>query len=514
MLKDTQTTERSTNFMDLLQQQGTTFTLNGAVLNDTSGSKLVDINSCIPELRRLAIKKDYKELYRLFNAAYKENSEYALRWLLYLRDIKSGIGERQSFRALLIAIGIYDSILLNKILTLDLPSFGRYDDIISIFNEVNATTQDIIVSFIKLQLQKDIQAVYTGNISLLAKWLPSINTSNKSQCRLAKTLAKRLHATPKEYRQTLSILRKVINIVEDQMRRNDWSNICYEHVPSKANLKYKHAFLRHDLDRRLQYLNEVQHGNKVIHASTAFPSDIVNQYIDRFSSIKPYDLTLENMWNNLQTYDGFHDTVIVRDGSGSMGSNIPGSTITALTVADALTLYCCQNNKGQYKDKFITFSSNAKIVDISDCKTLRDKLMELHRHNDCSNTNIQNVFDLILRTAVRNNCSQEDLPRSVLIISDMEFDACTYRTPRLEELFTSIGEEYHAAGYELPRLIFWNVNSHTNGIPLNRHKSGTILMSGYSQTLLQMAMSSQTSPLKVLIETLSHQRYDCVKSIL
>lgn len=504
------------NFMSLVEELETVLTENGAVMNKTSGNQLIDLNFSIPNLRKLALRKNYDGLYKKFMHAYLEDKEYALRWLLYLRDVSEGIGERASFRGLLIAISKNNKELLHKLLTLDLPSFGRYDDIISIYRDVDEESKDIIINKIKTQLDKDIQNINTKNISLLAKWMPSAKTSNKKQKRLAEILARKMNIPIRNYRKILSSLRKAINVIEVKMCNNEWDSINYEHVPSKANLKYANAFMKHDSERRSQYIEDVKNNKKKINASVVFPSDIVHQYSHGEmwnSSVKAYNQDIENMWNNQKVFENFQDTLIVRDGSGSMTIAAPGTNITCLEVADALTLYCCQNNKGMYKDKFITFSSRPSVVDISDCNSLHDKLVRLRQEDDCSNTNIQATFDLLLETAVMNNLSQEELPKNVLIISDMEFDACTYHHNQ-NKLFTEIGKEWEDAGYILPRLIFWNVNSRTGGIPINRHSSGTILMSGYSQNLLKMAMSSEIDPWKALKEVLDNKRYDCVKKIL
>lgn len=501
------------DFMTKLQDQGIIFSENGAIMNETSKSKLVDINFSIPSLRKLSLNHKFEALYEKFLGAYNENNEYALRWLLYSRDISGGIGERSIFRSMLIAIGRNNPDLLHKLLKLDLHSFGRYDDVISIYKQVDNESKNIIINKIKSQLEEDIKNIDTGHVSLLAKWMPSAQTSSKKQKRLAETFAKKMGMPIRNYRKMLSSLRSVIDLVESRMCKKDWENINYEHVPSKANIKYANAFIKHDYKRRNKYLEDVKDGKKSMNAKTAFPSDIVHMYCSQNGYIKYFDQAIENMWENQKFFEGFEDTLIVRDGSGSMTWNIPGSKMPCIEIADAITLYCCQNNKGQYANKFITFSSHPQIVDISNCSNLHDKLVTLRRYNDYSTTNIQATFDLILRTAIREHISQEELPKSVLVISDMEFDACNYRHKN-DELFTEIGRHWEENGYTLPRLVFWNVNSRTNGIPINRHSTGTILLSGYSQNLLKMVMSSKTDPFEILIETLSNEKYDCVREIL
>ena len=232
------------------------------------------------------------------------------------------------------------------------------------------------------------------------------------------------------------------------------------------------------------------------------------------------------MWKAQEKVAGFKNTLVVRDGSASMTCNIPNSSVTAMDVADALTLYCAENSDGQYHNKFITFSSKPQIVDVNGKESLADKLIYLHKYTDCSNTNIEAVFDLILETAIKSKATQDDMPKSILILSDMEYDAVRsgnvwsydYDHEAIaqedEVLFECIAEKYKKAGYELPKLIFWNVNSRTNTIPLTESKAGVILLSGFSQSLMEMVMSSELDPYKALVKVLEKGRYSVIDSVL
>jgi hypothetical protein len=313
----------------------------------------------------------------------------------------------------------------------------------------------------------------------------------------------------KKYRKTLSALRKYLDVVEVKMSAKNWSGIDYSAVPSRANLVYNGAFLKNDEDRRRKFLEKVSSGEEKINASVLFPHDIVHKYSENgwSHSLKRMDATLEALWKALPNLVKENDnTIVVADGSGSMTTAIGKSSVSALSVANSLAIYFAEHSSGQFKDKYITFSARPQLVDFSKCSSLREKLEVALRYNEVANTNIEAVFDLILTTAVKNNTKQEDIPSNILIISDMEFDACggSYLGNRL---FESISKKYTANGYKLPRLIFWNVNSRTKTIPMIENSLGVILVSGFSPNIVKMVMENETDPYKALVKQLNSERY-------
>ena len=215
------------------------------------------------------------------------------------------------------------------------------------------------------------------------------------------------------------------------------------------------------------------------------------------------------------------NTLVVVDGSGSMTCRVSKSnSVQAIDVSRSLGVYFAERCTGEFRNKFIEFSSEPKIVDFSDKTTLADKINFVRKFNDCSNTDIEKVFRLILSTAVRNHMSQEDMPERVLIVSDMEFDQATthysWGGSKFDwvPLFESIRQEYEEKGYKLPRLVFWNVNSRTNTIPVTENEAGVTLVSGFSTNIVKMVMSNETDPWLVLKETLDSERYNPVGEIL
>ena len=513
-------------FMDALTKNEKSYTLNDATAYRTSGSTLVDLNFSVSSLRQAAVDfygkskhnryfysadgtMDAVEALRLFITSYEEDPLYTMKWLMYVRHIKIGLGERDVFRMMLTKIGdLHPEMALQFIIGTELWSYGRWDDVLRIFFDTTSTIlHDGLGELIANQFRRDVMGCGLGDsISLLAKWMPSNNTSSKQKRSEAVILQSLLHLSAREYRKILSKLREYLSVVDRQASLNQWNNINYNHVPSKANLKYRSAFLKHDEERRKAYLTSLQKGDDAvkINANSMFLYDIVQAYVEKRGYwgeiLKPYDETLEQLWSAQEAPKDYEDILIIRDGSASMCQHLTGnSSVTALSVADSIALYCSQhNNNKSFKNRFITFSNRPQMVDISMCQTLRDKLRRLHRFDDYSNTDIEATFDLILDTAVKNHLRQDELPSSCLIISDMQFDQATqhkYNTTVIE----SCRRKFEALGYTMPRLIFWNVSVYAhNTIPVQMHPSGVILVSGFSKSIVDMVVSRELNPERVL----------------
>ena len=493
---------------ELDEQDNYSLTENGAVGYKSSKSALVDINYKVASLRN----SDEDEIVALFNEAFRENKEYALKWLFFARDIREGLGERRLFRICYKRLFELDNILFKQNLH-NIAEYGRWDDLICLIG-ISCDSDEYIGNMIREQLEEDICNCEANKpISLLAKWMPSENASSRQTKILARQLMKILNISPRKYRLMLSRLRSHSNVVETQMCNNEWNEIDYEKVPSLANLRYKDAFMKHDMERRLDYLASVSKGEKKLNMKVATPVDVVTKYCDR-RKIRDFDPTLELAWKNLKDIM-VEDTLVVADGSGSMLTKVSGDT-TALDVANALAIYTSEHNSGVYKNKYITFSSKPRFVDFSKANSLCEKIQIAQRYSEVSNTNIEAVFDLILQTAVKNKILQNKMVKNILIISDMEFDEAQtiWRSsaPVLTQpLFDLIKRRYSDAGYALPKLIFWNVNSRTKTIPLVENELGVALVSGFSQNVLKMVMTNNLNPYDILIEAITSPRYDAIK---
>lgn len=520
--------EKSTpfNFMDAVDKtikQNTpnvSYTENGAKGYKTTGKALLDLNFQVSALRN----QSESDIYQKFMKAFYENPLIAWKWLFYVRDVRGGLGERRTFRAIIHKLAESRP----KEMALLIPyiaEYGRYDDLWCL---LGTTIQPIVIELINAQLTSDIEA-YNQNksISLLAKWLPSRNASSRDTKNKADTIIKELGINQETYRKTLSKLRARLNVVETLMSAKKWSVIDYNAVPSKANLKYNSAFLRNDEERRRAYLAALEKGDpKVkINAGTLFPHDIVHKYMlssGWYRSLQKYDETLEQLWKNLPDYVGGADKVmVVADGSGSMTSRVDSSSgVTALEVANALAVYFAERSSGVYKDKYITFSMKPQYVSFEKAKSLREKVEIAMQHSEMADTNIEAVFDLILKTAKENKLKQSQIPQTVLILSDMQFNSCVRSNNSRygsvsKTLFDEIAGRYRKAGYKLPRLVFWNLMGRSNStIPVIQNDMGIALVSGFSPAICKMVLSNKTDPYEALLEQLNTERYQPIEDAL
>ena len=492
----------------------TSITENGAIGYRTTGKELLDINFAVASMRSMS---EQQIVYKFVKAFY-EDKLLAVKWLLYARDCREGVGERRLFRVCMKYLAKNHKDIARAVIKL-VPEYGRMDDL---WYLLDTDLKDDVISFIKNQLAEDMKNMKENKpISLLAKWLKSQNCSSKESKRIANIIREGLGLTPRNYRKMLSKFRSYLNIVEVYMSKKEWSEIDYSAVPSRANLIYNSAFLRNDEERRRKYLESLQKGETKINAGVLFPHYIVHNYMSNSGwysrVISNEDTTLEELWKALPDYvNGAGNTICVADGSGSMTSRVGSGNVTALDVANALAIYFAERSSGQFKNTYITFSERPQIVDLSKGKSLREKIEIALRHNEVANTNIEAVFDLILQTAINKNMTQDDLPQNILILSDMEMDGCaTSNSGRPnQKLFKVFADRYAEHGYKLPRLVFWNVNSRTGTIPVKENELGVALVSGFSPAIVKMVLSNSTDPFECLLEQLNSERYQPVEDAI
>lgn len=498
-----------TNFIKALNKQINNdyvfgVTENGALGYKTTLNPFVDFNFKIPSYRRneVGALEDFAKCLEM-------DTVLALRMLFYLRDVRGGLGERRTFRV--IAKHLFEHLENAELLKL-FPEYGRWDDLIYLFFEIkNKKVKEMIINILYAQVWKDVADNLSGKpVSLLAKWLPTIGSKSSRKYALALYIPLGFKSE-RHYRKTISELRKKINVVERKMTAREWELIDYSTVPSKANIIYNSAFLRHDESRRRNFLGAVEKGEAKINSSVAFPHDIVNKYIcddyvwaDKIHAEK--DMGLEMLWKSLPSFDGGEDILVVADTSGSMYWSHLG--FKPYVVCYSLAIYFAERAKGCFNNKVILFSSKPSFIDLSGANSLHGKLKTLLHYNECSNTDIAKTLRLVLNAAVKNNLKQEDLPKTLLIMSDMEFDNGGFFNRRL---FDELVEEYKEKGYEMPKLVFWNLASRTNTIPLTENKNGVTLVSGFSTNILKTVLSNKLDAFDAVKEQLMNERYDAVE---
>ena len=463
-------------------------TNNGAVTFASSLNKNVD-------LFFLGGASRGKDIISTFAGALVEDTEVAVRILQWIRDARGGAGERQTFRNLFAYLIKSDSAIAERVLT-NIAEIGRIDDLFVAFGtSLERSALRIIANELK-----------SGN-GLAAKWCPR-------QGKEAGKIRAYMQLTPKDYRKLLVGLS---NTVEQKMCANDWTGIVYPHIPSVAAGRYQKAFLKHDPKGYGVYKEKLVSGEAKINASVAYPYDVIR-------SLKNGDKVVANaQWAALPNYlEGSDENILaVVDVSGSMdGVKVSGS-VTALDVAVSLGLYVSERMNGVFKDQFITFSGAPEMLHLTG--NLEQRYTQMARSNWAMNTDLGAVFKLILGAAVKHKVPTAEMPTKILILSDMEFDACvttggsgkstSYRPTGGSAVSVNamefIEEEFAAAGYKAPQVIFWNLNGKAGNSPVTYNKAGAALVSGFSPSIVKSVLGGEEmTPISIMLKTCMIERYD------
>lgn len=485
----------------LVKSTNIAHTENGAISNASTLSYVLDLFSQIGALRNGVGAKARIDQ---FEKAFAENPELTLKTLFWVRDVRGGAGERDTFRIFmshLVSLG--HGWMIRKNLSL-IPEYGRWDDL-WIFLDIPELRLDVI-DLIKSQLKKDACA---ERPSLLAKWLPSENASSLESKRLARIIRTGIGLSSQDYRKVLSGLRSTINIVEKKMSSRQWDEINYEHVPSRAAMLYKDAFKKNDEVRYTKYLVDVSNGEKKINAGTLFPYEIIKRYLRNGSArVNEFDSTLEALWTSLPNYvTEFDDSLVIADTSSSMDG-------TPMEVSISLAMYMAERNKGPWHNLFINFDDNPTLNRIVG-DTLQQKLMSICGVKWGGSTNIEAAFDLILNTAVQNNLTQDQLVKRLFIVSDMEFNQASrngYASIAQETLFRTISKKFEDKGYTMPSLVFWNVRASNAQFPMSLQDSNFVNISGSSPSILRyMFTGVKMDAVETMLSVLNSERYAPVK---
>lgn len=482
------------NYIDALKEQlNNAFTENGDKAFSTSGSYCLDYYALIGGMRH-----NYSQIIPMFVKAFNEDRLIAIKLLFYSRDIRGGLGERNTFRMILNYLGNFYPEIAIQLLEY-IPEYGRYDDL---FVLLTTPVKKEVIAYVKKQLEEDIERKKNGkSISLLAKWMPSINTSSAETRALANKICDYLGMSQKDYRKMLSYLREGI-IIENNLREKDYT-FSYESVPSVASHKYIEAFIRNDKERYDDFIGKVKRGEAKIHTGALYPYQVVQKCMDvcnlkdaeEVVSVKEsLDATWKSFARNVYT----ENTIVVRDGSASMTLNYPNCPVP-LNIATSLAILFSEQLSEPFKNSFITFSSKPRLVTLNENDSIFDKVMFTRKYNDCANTNISNVYNLILKIAVSNKVPKEDMIKKILIISDMEFDACADGMSTYE----SFKQRYEMCGYDFPELVFWNVAARNVHLPVQMNEKNVKLVSGASDKILDMVMKGLSkTPYDFMLEAL------------
>lgn len=484
------------------------FTENGGLAYQSTMNGLMDLFAFGGSYRSRSVD----DCIFLFDKAFKENETLALKCLFYLRDVRGGQGERRFFRVVArwLANNHTDAMARNLKLV---PEYGRWDDM---YEFVGTPLEDAAFDIMRHQLVLDVEC---KTPSLLAKWLKSENTTSPESRKLGQKTRLAFKMTPRQYRLTLSSLRAKIRIVERLMSENRWDEIEFDKLPSKAGLIYRNAFARHDLIKE-KYEKFAKDKTTKVNAGTLHPCDVVSKAIHCHAENDSSErLMINKYWDNLSDYfqNAIFDGVVVVDTSASMRGGLNCGNIKPIDVAISLGMYCAEkcNPNSPWHGNYISFSQKARLVPIEGIDFV-DKVQRIYRKNLCENTNIESVFDLVLSLAVKYSIPQSEMPKNIVITSDMEFDEARgyswIRDSKIDNAKTVMEKcmaKYRAAGYECPKLIFWNVDARNDTIPM-KDDGNISFVSGYSPVLFEQIMSGKTG-LDLVLEKLNSERYAAVK---
>lgn len=490
---------------ELKNELNKTYTENGAITNQSTMSDCLDFFATVGALRR----ESDGEIISRFMRAFSEDKDIAVKILFYARDVRGGLGERRVFRLILRWLAQNSPETVRKNLCY-VAEYGRFDDLLTL---IGTPVQSDVYEYIKNQLESDLCAMESGKeVSLLAKWLPSVNTSNKDAVAMAKRIARSMNMDDRTYRKTLASLRAYIRIIENNLRERDYT-FDYEKQPSKAMFKYRNAFIRNDGERYTEFISRVSSGEAKLHAGTLAPYELVAPYLsarfdDRTFMRRITDeekRALNATWESLPSFDSSENALAVIDTSGSMywdAKPLPAA------VALSLGLYFAEHNSGAFKNHFIEFSSRPELIEIKG-DTFADKLRYVASFNEVADTNLEAVFDAVLYAAIDNGLTQSDLPTKLVIISDMEFNACVWDADISN--FENAKQKFEAAGYKLPELVFWNVASRNRQQPVTKNEAGVVLISGCTPRIFSMVMDGSLdgmTPYNFMMEVIGGERYE------
>ena len=490
-------------------------TENGALAHRTTNSAVYDMFAMGAAYR----KRSDEDCILLFKNAFEEDSVLALKCLFYIRDCRGGQGERRFFRTCFRWLAENKPVRARNLIEY-LPEYGRYDDLFELFD---TPVEKNVMALIENQLRADMASNKNG-ISLIAKWLPSENASSKETIARAKKIRQYLGVTSKQYRQMLSKLRAKINVLERLMSANEWDKIEFDKIPSRAGIIYRNAFARRDIIAK-KYESFAKDKNTKVNASVLYPYEVVAKAVktSRWSyHFETFDETeramINKYWENLEEYidPNKKDKILCMvDTSGSMTGNTAAAPIN---VAISLGLYCAERANGPFKNHYISFSSRPQLIKIEGVDFV-DKVRRIYKTNLCENTNLIAAFDLLLEIAKRPGVRKEDIPETIIVLSDMEIDQGTgsgYWSSSNNNRWTKqtastemekMRQKWASSGFKLPRLIYWNLDARSNTI-LDAGPNVSFV-SGMSPVLFKRVLSGKNG-YELMLETICSDRYKSI----
>ena len=471
-------------------------TWNGADTLNTTFNACLDLFGRAGAMRTAAIM----DKQNLFRKAWDENNDYAIKLLFYIRDIRGGYGERDTFADMLrwLANSHPESVEKNLWAILE---YGRAKDLYAL---IGTRSEDAMWAFVKSQFELDLKNMKANkSVSLVAKWLATPDASSPKTSALGKKTANAIgydYKHMREYKKNLRALRRYLDIPEAKMCAGKWSEIEYSKLASQCLIKHRSAFSRHDSERYEEFINKASTGEVKMNTATMTPCDIIRNVRTNYTK------DLDTMWANLPDYCN-GNALVMCDTSGSMSwTNLP---MQPIDVAIALSMYFAERNKGDLKNMFMTFESNPHLISI-DGINLDQKYENILRTEWGNSTNLEAAFNLLLKICRENNVSNDDMPDALVIISDMQINHCVDGVSGEKVTFyDAMKRKYAAAGYDMPQVVFWNVNAVSPAFHASMDTAGVSLVSGYSPAIFKTVMESiGTTPMELMLKAvINNERY-------
>ena len=483
------------------------YTENGGVKHNSTLNKVLDMFGMGGSMRN----RSEDDIITMFKSAYKEDTTLALRCLFYLRDVRGGQGERRFFRICIKWLADQDQSEVENLIPY-IAEYGRWDDLFELFGTL---CEPAMLGYVYHVINKNED-------HLIYKWMPSINASSRNTQEHGRKFAREFDMTEREYRKMLTEGRKACNLVETLMSQQMWDQIAFDKLPSRAGLLYKNAFMRRE-ETKERYAEFMSNKETKVNASVLNPVEIAHQIYNYRGWSKPSATerqAWQKYWDNLKDYYGGREEpgIAVVDVSGSMWGQ-------PLEAAVSMGAYIAERGKGPFKDHFITFSSNPELIEFVG-SDIYHKFIAARGADWGGSTNIEAVFDMLLNTALQHHTPVEDMPKTLYIFSDMEFNGCITAGPRsydrwpyssrtlnqgqIDTVIEAQARKWQSYGYKIPRVIFWNLDARHNNIPAIGE--GFSYVSGFSMNMVECILSGKDG-VALMLEKLNSKRYEPIISI-
>ncbi len=451
----------------------------------------------------------------LLEECWKVSPMDTLKLGFYIRDCRGGKGEKALFWAFCWwLLRSHPSELGTNIQ--HVPFFGSWKDLLRVFS--GTLSEEIMVKLYTSQLKSDVALLGSGhenNITLAAKYAPSEKGAFDRKFTAVTKFCNELGVNKATYRRKyLRPLRAKINTVEEMMCAGRWGEIDYSKVPSVASGRYRKAFTKHDPKRYQEFLCRVTKGEAKMNTGVLHPHEIAKAYISGASHVlTKIEPTAEAQWAQFvkdqrarrAKLENPVEMLAIVDVSGSMYGPY-GASVTPIAVSLSLGVLIAELNSKEspFYRKWITFSRSPKMETLKG-NTLCEIFQRMDKCHWDMSTRLQPVFDMILTAASAFSVPPEKMPKMLVILSDMQFDAACPDRTNWEE----IDRKYREAGYNRPVIVFWNLRGDTLDFPVTDKVSGTALVSGFSASTLSLLMDGNVpNPYQVMRKAIDNPRYE------